>query len=310
VRIGEAQGLMVGNDIVIMAGFIDDFASVTNQTYARDMTVPGSTWRRMDDMPLAIGVTHAATLRIGSKVYLCGGYYGGHPGPHIPYCFTYNHGIAPGSGLQWTRFADLPNGGTAGAGMIYDSLRNALYYAGGGQRLTPGSIHPIDSNATWKYSFDNPAVGWVPSTPVPYRANHLSSVTHRDYSGVERHFFAGGQRQEYESQGNLADNFEFIAATETWVRRKSMTLARGHATASTRAIGCGFILAGGSVNSATTAKNRTSDISYYDIPTDTWTSIGNLSHNLATPVVDIHPNGYMYFIGGSLRSLRRRISAL
>jgi hypothetical protein len=61
---------------------------------------------------------------IGSKIYLCGGYYGGHPGKEIPYCLTYDHD-AP-SGTQWTRFVDLPER-RAGGGMVYDSKRNALY---------------------------------------------------------------------------------------------------------------------------------------------------------------------------------------
>jgi hypothetical protein len=307
--------LILGDDLVIIAGFTDYsatvtnlYATVTNQTYARDITDPSSPWRRMDDLPMEIGVTHAAVVRKGSKAYVCGGYFGGHPGPHVPYCFVYDHSKEPGEGGQWTRIADLPNNGTAGAGMVYDTARNALYYAGGGQRLVPGDIHPVDRNNTWKYRIDNPSGGWVAIAPIPYFANHLSSVTHTDSFGRERHFFAGGQSQEFEAQGNLPDNFEFVAATETWVRRKSMTIARSHSTASTRALGCGFIMAGGSTNSANTLKNRTNDVSYYDIPTDSWTSIGNLAFSLATPVVDIHPNGYMHFVAGTTRSQRRRIS--
>jgi hypothetical protein len=301
---------MIGNDLVIIAGFRNSYTTVTNETYARNVTVTGGTWRRMDDMPLPIGVTHAATVRIGTKVYLCGGYLGAHPGPHVPYCFVYDHSIAPGSGQQWSRMLDLPNGGSSGGGMIYDSGRNALYFAGGGQRIKPGSLHPVDINNTWKYSFGDPSAGWVASTPIPYTANHLSYVTNTDILGQERHFFAGGQVGEYEGNGNLADNFEFVASTETWTRRASMTLARSHATASTRAIGCGFITAGGSMNSGTTGKKRTTDISYYDIPTDRWISIGNLTRDVPTPVVDIHSNGYMHFVTSSLRSERRRISPI
>jgi N-acetylneuraminic acid mutarotase len=303
------MGLIVGNDFVTFGGFIENFSATTNLTYAKDITVPNSPWRKMDDMPLAIPSTHAPTVRIGTKVYICGGYAGGHPGPHSANCLVYDHSIPPGNGLQWTRFADLPNNGYAGGGMVYDTIRDALYYAGGGQRLVAGNPHPVDSNRTFKYSLNNPTAGWVEIAPIPYKANHLSSVT-QTYLGKERHYFVGGQVGEYEVKQNLADLYEFIAHNESWVKRTLMPFARGHATASTRPFGCGFIIAGGSVNSLTTKRERIRDIHYYDIPSDTWTFIGNLSINIPqpTPLVDIHANGYMYYINGR-NSNRRRIAA-
>ena len=305
----EPMGLLVGNDFVSFSGFIDRFDATTNITYARDITTAGSPWRRMDDMPLEVSVTHAPTVLVGMKVYMCGGYWGGHPGPHAAYCFIYDHSIPPGSGLQWTRFADLPNNGYAGGGMIYDALQDALYFAGGGQRLTPGNPHPVDSDRAFKYSLQNPSAGWVEIAPIPYKANHLSSVT-QTYLGKQRHFFVGGQKGEYEAQQNLAELYEFIASNETWAARTFMPFGRGHATSSTRPIGCGFFIAGGAVNSITTKKNRTTNILYYDIPTDNWTSIGDLYLGAphATPRVDIHNDGYIYYVGNK-RSNRRRIAA-
>ena len=303
------MGLLIGNDFVSFSGFVDNFQATSKQTYARDITVANSPWRLMDDMPLNISVTHAPLVRIGMKVYMCGGYLGGHPGPHVPYCLIYDHSIPPGTGQQWTRFLDLPNNGYAGGGMIYDSIRDALYFAGGGQRLVAGSPHPVDSDRAFKYSFQNPSAGWVEVAPIPYKANHLSSIT-QTYMGIERHYFVGGQKGENEVKQNLADLYEFIASNETWVKRTFMPFGRGHATASTRPIGCGFIIAGGSANSITTKKNRTTNILYYDIPTDIWTAIGNLSIRIPgpTPLVDIHSDGHMYYINNK-NSNRRRISA-
>ena len=302
----ESTGLLVGNDFLAFSGFTNNFQGTTNQTFARDITVVNSPWRRMDDIPLAISITHAATVRIGMKVYLCGGYLGAHPGPHVASCFIYDHSVPPGNGTQWTQFTDLPNNGYAGGGMIYDSIRDALYFAGGGQRLQPGNPHPVDFNRTFKYSFQNQSAGWVEVAPIPYKGNHLSSVT-QTYLGEERHYFVGGQKGEFEVSQNLADLYEFVASNETWVQRTVMPFGRSHSTASTRPIGCGFIVAGGSVNSATAVKNRTLDILYYDIPTDNWTSIGTLSIKVpqATPLVDIHSNGYMYYINGKSTNRRR-----
>ena len=205
----------------------------------------------------------------------------------------------------------LPNGGSAGGGMIYSAKYNTLYYAGGGQRLVKGSVHPVDVDTTWKLALDNMSAGWLPSTPIPYRANHLSYVTHRDTLGNERHFMLAGQLSENECCGNLAYNYEFVPDNETWIERASMPIPRGHAASSTRVIGCGFIIAGGSINHPTggTGRTRTDDISYYDIYNDVWTStIGTLPTIGATPIVDIHNNGYMHFVNAVPISARRRIS--
>jgi hypothetical protein len=267
----------------------------------------------MDDMPLPMGITHMATVGVnGTLVYLCGGYYGSHPGPHTPICFLYNHSILPGMGKQWSYLPSLPNNGSAGGGMIYNTKLNTLFYAGGGQRLQRNNVHPVDVNDTWKLTLGNISNGWVPSTPIPYQANHLSYVTHRDSLGNERHFMLGGQMSENECCGNVAYNYEFVPESETWIQRASMPIPRGHTASSTRAIGCGFIIAGGSLNNALGQKklNRTDDVSYYDIYNDIWTaSIGKLPGIGATPIVDIHSNGYMHFINALPISDRRRISA-
>jgi Kelch motif len=304
VETTEGMGLLVGDDMVSFSGFINSFKAVTNLTFARDITSANSTWRRMDDMPPSYDVTHAATAIVGTKVYLCGGYRGAHPGPHTSLCYSYDHSKSPGTEQQWSRFADIPNNGTAGAGMIYDAARNALYYVGGGQRLIHGRPQAVDLNNTWKFDFLESSNGWVATTSIPYKANHLSAVTAK-FLGQERHFIVGGQISENEVIGNLADVFEFFASNETYVRRASMPFGRSHTSISTRAIGCGFIVAGGSVNSVNGKKNRTSNILYYDIPTNSWTSIGDIPNNLATPLVDIHQNGYMYFANERGTSRRR-----
>jgi hypothetical protein len=302
VAIREAQGLMMGNDLVVFGGFYNNFANVTNHTYALDVTVPNSLWRRMDDLPLPIGITHAAYTLVGAtKVYICGG-YSAYPAQHIPYCFVYDHARAPGR-RQWTRMAPLPKGGSAGGGMIYDAVQNALYYTGGRRSFysAAGDV-TIDSANAWKYSFAQST--WVASTPLPYKANHLSSVTYLDTGGTERHFLLGGQKLLNESGGNLAFLYEFLPSNETWVRRASMPMARGHFSASTRPVGCGFLIAGGSVNSATRQKNRTSDISYYDVTRNRWSYLGNLPLAEPTPIVTLH-NGYLHFVA-NFDSCKRR----
>ena len=302
----EVQAAMLGNSLFISGGFTNSFTSVTTQSFARDVTRVDSPWREMEDMPVAIGITHAAVVVIGMKMYMCGGYSGIRPGPHVSNCFIYDHSKAPGKG-QWSRFTSLPNGGSGGGGMIYDSENRMLYYAGGGQRRTADSLATTDITDTWKISIDRPSNGWVRSTPFPYKANHLSAVTTNVPVGQERHFFVGGQRGENELNGNVGDMFEFITATETWIRRASLPSARSHTTVSTHAIGCGFIMAGGTLNSDGAKKVRTSEILYYDVPNNRWTTIGDLPTPLATPPVFVDAeNEFIYYVG-SRKTSRSKI---
>jgi Galactose oxidase, central domain len=140
-----------------------------------------------------------------------------------------------------------------------------------------------------------------------YLPNHLSYVTHR-LGGQERHFFWLVKKQNVNGTSVDRTTFEFIPSNETWIRRASLPFGRGHMSASTRAIGCGFLIAGGSINSSPPYRvyTRTNDVSYYDIPTNTWTSIGTVPTEEATPIADIHPDGYMYYTDDTLR--RRKIN--
>ena len=60
----------------------------------------------------------------------------------------------------------------------------------------------------------------------------------------------------------------------------------------------GYITAGGSSNSE---GGHFADISYYDIPSDTWTKIGDLPEALNTPVCDMY-DGWLYCETGHPRA--------
>jgi hypothetical protein len=217
-------------------------------------------------------------------------FVGGHPGPHTDACFVYDHSIAPGTGLQWKTFPSLPDG-RSGGGLCYSKTRNALVYAGGAER--PSSTVYIDYPHTWMYLLGNhgtAAAGWKPMKDRPILSNHMSYVAAKDEAGRERLFYLGGQKAENEKTGNVADNYEYNATQNVWTQRRAMPVARGHASSSTRAISCGFLVAGGTTN-----RGKTKDISYYDIPSDTWTQVGLLPAVVNTPVCDVDfVNGYLY----------------
>jgi hypothetical protein len=174
-------------------------------------------------------------------------------------------------------------GGRAGGGMVYDSTLNALIYSAGATRPIPQKRTALDHSNTWMYSLSNPTAGWIAKAPMPFHANHMSSVTAIDAAGKQRHYFTGGQKGEDEHDGNVVEHFEYDAIKDVWIKRKFMTIPRSHAASSTRAIGCGFIMVAGCTNGG----QKIADISYYDTVTDTWTKIGDLPSAINTPVCDI-----------------------
>ena len=306
--VAEAQGAMIGNDFVVISGFHEPdggYDAATAKNYALDTTNSNASWRRMDDLPVSQGITHAGFVVIGNKFYMCGGYLGGHPGPHIKTCLVYDHSKDPGSG-QWSYLPDLPLG-RAGGGMIYDTNSNSLVFAGGAERPDPGNPDAVDYRHTWKLDLGNKGAGWIAKTDIPFDSNHMSYVTTMDETLTERHFFVGGQVGENENTGNIKDNYEYDVGSDTWIKMRNMPYTRGHASSSTRAIGCGFLIAGGSTNEF----GKTKGVYYYSIPDNSWTKIGELPNAINTPVCDISPDGYFYCESGwanGIFSYRRKIT--
>jgi hypothetical protein len=209
-------------------------------------------------------------------------------GQHIDTCLVYDHAVAPGNGKQWKFFTSLPKG-RAGGAMAYDPNRNALIFAGGAERPVAGNPNAVDYTDAWIYELNNPGK-WNTLTSIPFKANHMSYVSTRDSSGKARLYFVGGQIGENEGSGNVKSNYEFDAGKLQWIKRKDMPFTRGHASSSTNAVPCGYIIAGGSTNEF----GKTNDVSFYDIASDSWTKIGTLPSAVNTPVCDIDFDGGYY----------------
>jgi hypothetical protein len=219
-----------------------------------------------------------------SIVVFCVRFTGGHPGPHTDACFVYDHAIAPGTNRQWSRLPSLPMG-RSGGGLTYSKVFNAIIFAGGAQRDDGYEDFPD----TWMHVLGS--AGWVRKANIPYLSNHKSYATAVDNMGKERLFYLGGQTEGQESNGNVDDNYEYDPINDRWIARAKMPFGRGHANSSTRAVSCGFIVAAGTRNGS----GKTLDISYFDIPTNKWTSIGEMDDKDNTPVCDIDfVNGYFY----------------
>jgi N-acetylneuraminic acid mutarotase len=323
LHVAESAGGFIGNDgndLLIVSGFHDDWGKATDKVYALDTTQTPFEWERMDDLPMddveipwsksKTGISHTAFVIVKDVYYMCGGYVGGNPGPETNACFKYNHSIRPGNGEQWSRLPNLPKG-RAGGGLVYDSGKNALYFSAGAIRPRANDRHAEDQDETWMLPLDdvedpNKEAKWNELAPAELTSNHIGFVSAKDGTGNERYFFYGGQDGEDEPDGNYDDMYEYLPSSNTWEARKSMPFGRGHTSASTRPIGCGFIIAGGAINGGWV---KTNDVTFYDIDEDKWTKIGELPDKINTPVCDINGE-WLYCQSGHISkefSYRRKI---
>jgi Malectin domain len=306
LNVAESHGNMIGDIFVVYGGFNKEWGVASNSTYTLDTSNPNSKWEKVDDIPIGAGLTHGAHVRIGTKIYNCGGYVGGHPGLHTAQCIVYDQ--TQPIGQRWSSMTPLPDGRGAG-GVFYNTALNALYYVTGAQRYRKPWLDTLDFNTTWMYTFNNPSAGWVRKADLPYASNHMMAVTAKDSNGVEHHYAWGGQYRENECCGNYAFNYEYDAMNDKWIRRADHPYTRAHGTGSTHGFGCGFITVAGNTNGAEITK--ISNVTYYDIATDSWTEIGNVPHDLNTPICDINRNtNVLYCETGVLwtsRSFKRQL---
>ena len=331
LSLGEAQGGTISNrNLIVVGGFLN-FTTVSRETYSLDVQAANLdhrtsnvTWIKMDNYPVPLGVTHAAEAFHRNKMYICGG-YNGYPGAAVADCFVYDRTRRPGRSNvpQYTRLPSLPEP-RAGAGMVYDEEHDALIFVGGTRRnSTASKLVTLDTNDTFILRLKDTLAGWSRNAkPKPYSGNHISFVTVNDTCsatkhGIERHYFFGGQRGQNESLGNLNAVYEYNVSADVWTPRQFMPFGRGHTGTSSIPFGCGFILAGGAINTAdgSTKKSVTDDISYYSSYNDTWVSIGKLPKPAKTPVCGIasipKPIGKRYMFcttGYSSQTYRREIT--
>jgi Kelch motif len=260
----------------------------------------------MDPIPITGGLTHAAYVMVGSKMYVCGGYIGASQSKTSSQCFQYTHTNA--AGTQWTNLPNIP-GPRAGSSMWYNTGRNSLIVATGSTRHNVGDPDTVvDAFDVWELMLDNTSVGWTSRANMPVRANRVGFTTIM-YQGIERHYVMGGQIGVKEFNDNLDYLYEYNPNENKWTPQKSMPYPRSHFMSSTIPYKtCGFIIVGGAVQLG----GKTRDISYYSIASNNWTKIGDLPSARNTPVCGI-AGEYLYCQGGigdsfSTFSWRRKIS--
>lgn len=75
--LAESQGGIIGGQYLLMTGGFDaGYGQTTSDTYRLDLSDPNAVFEKQDSYPRALGITHGASLIIGDKFYICGGYLG------------------------------------------------------------------------------------------------------------------------------------------------------------------------------------------------------------------------------------------
>ena len=125
--------------------------------------------------------------------------------------------------------------------MVYIQEANSLLVAGGATR---DGWSLVDYGTAWLLDLDNISSGWVATTDLPLISNHMSFTSALDGNGNWHYYFMGGQTLEMEGTTESDELYEYVHPGQ-WIGRATMPITRGHASASTRKYGCGFIIAGG-----------------------------------------------------------------
>jgi len=326
---GEGYGGLIDNELVVISGYFKGNTKTTPTVYSFDTTdVTGnSTWREMEPMPLIDGIgplSSGAHVVVGDSIYICGGVVIGEVMnlSSSDACLMYTHSNP--LGMQWATLPSLPSARVAG-GLFYNPDRNSLiYFAGYGYLNQMDTRETTELTNVTELRLDFLSDGWIDRGNLPIGSSHFGFTTvkyHKD--NKNKYFIMGGQRKgerknpmqdivnpRYTGKAQkhkfLNRLYEYDGETNLWIPRALMPRSRGSIGSSTIPYqSCGFITAGGEGS----FKRILTDVSYYSIDTNSWTSLGNVPFARKSPVCSI-ANGYMYCQIGAPRGAsfwRRRI---
>jgi non-specific serine/threonine protein kinase len=257
---GEVAGALVGNEIAVVGGFLEDRSSSREV----DLYSPaGDSWRRLPDLPVGVNHTMAASWR--GRLYVVGGY-------------SDNGRERTGwilAGGSWKPLPQLPYGLAAGGAAVVGST---LYVVGGVAGRPDQAIHPAKALAL--------------DLLHPTRWRFVPGPTPREHLGVAstdgRIYAAGGRTAGLDT--NLALLESWAPGERAWRRLPSVPQPRG-GTGLAAADGT-LVSAGGEAPSGTIAP-----VYAYDVAARRWTRLPDLPaprHGLAV----VAAAGKVYVVGG------------
>ena len=293
VKVGEAQGEVVGGKLYVFGGFDSTKGCCTPTARAQVYDPAADAWTALEPMPAMNGtthggVTHAGMATDGKDIYFAGGYTSNRSGD----------GQIFGTSEVWkydvsedlySRLPDLPQTPESGsrnrhsAGQM-EFLNGKLHYFG-------GTSADRKSDVTHHFTLDlaNDALAWAEVAPMPAPRNHLGSTV---LGG--KIYAIGGQTGHDGGLTTHSDIYAYDPAADNWAVMKPLPKPLSHISSSTFVLEGRILVVDGEVDHLEAVR----DVFAYSPETDTWTSLTELPVALRS-MVSGAVDGVVYVTGGS-----------
>jgi N-acetylneuraminic acid mutarotase len=309
----ESGVAVVAGLMYVMGGHLGPDLRVTHEMHVYDPKA--DQWSRQADMPSA--VTHIiAAVQNDQFIWIAGGYEGNHPGKGVTNVWRYDT-----KEDQWHAQTPLPEIRASG-GLVIVNNHLHLFSGLGADRITNFAEH-------WALSLDQPDQ-WKPHAAMPDPRGHFSAAAlNNKIYAMGGHFFHDepGGIGEVRSIADLDLVDCYDPATDQWQHAAEMPIRRSHAEPATVTHQGRIILIGGRNNSPDALPERkrrnpmyiplraarklkriinsppyeprVTNISAYDIASNTWSHLGDLPISLYAPAAGVIDDTLIVTNGGT-----------
>lgn len=267
----ESYPLILDNKLYAFSGFTSGLrVSPDTEIYNFD------TGQWTVGAPMPVPVTHMGVARVGSDVWIVGGFEGDNPGVSTSKVQIYDTRKD-----QWREGPELPFPRASGALVHADGK---LYHFGG---LLPDRQTNVDEH--WVLNLNDPGAGWRQKAALPEARNHLGGV------GLNGNIYAvGGQFGHDGAHNDVGYVHVYHPKDDQWTRLADLPVGLSHFEAGIFTFENRIYVVAGESNS------RAQDtIYYYDPKSDTWEEFGLLPESLIAPGARIYGNRLLVLNGGS-----------
>ncbi len=247
----EANGIVVGDELWVMGGFLSTELDVTRRV---DIYEPSAdSWRLGPELPGA--ETHLALAVVENDIVIAGGFVG-NVRDRVTTAGTWRFRAAD---AVWNAGPDLPTPRAAVAAALVES---ELHVAGG---LAEDGETDSGDHVFWDLAGPG---AWTSAAPLANPRNHGGGAAS---DGL---FFAiAGRHRWDEVEGHDGSVDAFDPVTNTWTARAPVPIGRSEIGSATVTMPDGRLhVVGGS----TAGKLPSSDVLVYDPPLDRWSTLPSL----------------------------------
>ena len=267
----EAQSAKIGDKLYVFAGFLGGL-QITGATEIYDTI--SNTWSYGAPMPEPL--THAGIAKVGTDIWIIGGFIGSNPGVATDKVQIYNT-----VSDSWSYGPDLPAARASGA----SAFNNGKVHFFGG--LMPD--RQTDVGEHYIFDTNNPGLGWIAAAQLPDPRNHLGGASFNSLV-----YAIGGQFGHDVSVDDQKFLDVYNPATDSWTRLADLPAKRSHFEPGTIVHNGKIIIVGGR-NGESFFYNT---ITEYDPITDIWSELCELPENLLAPGAKVFGDRLIVVNGG------------